>query len=87
MGTWVSKSFRLDPWSYRNLLLKAQALQAKNDREGRHQTVNPSVALRYILRRVRLDGPLPCVRSAQDVEPPRGETVAQRRLRVGTNRS
>lgn len=41
-GTWYHKNYRLDPWSYRNLLRRAKRLG-----------VSPSVALRYTLRRIR----------------------------------
>lgn len=50
MGSWHLTSFRLDPWSYQNLLLK-RAVLAETNTTG--SPVSKAAALRYILRRLR----------------------------------
>lgn len=47
MTTWFRIAVRLDPWSYRNLLRRTERLKKTNPK------ANPSVALRYTLRRIR----------------------------------
>lgn len=48
MSTWRLTSFRLDPWSYQNLLLKQYILQ-----ETANKKLSKASALRYVLRRLR----------------------------------
>lgn len=67
MASWVLKSFRLDPWSYQNLLRKTEWLRARNAAAGGRarangkgaQPVNASVTLRYILRALRFEDGAP----------------------------
>jgi hypothetical protein len=90
MGTWVKKSFWLDPWSYQNLLRKAEWLKQRNEREGGRrrangkgeQPTNPAVALRYILRNLRFDSDLlSATPTPTHQAQPRRESAAQRILR------
>lgn len=47
MGSWHAATYRLDPWSYQNLLLRHAVLQETNPDLSR------AGALRYTLRRLR----------------------------------
>lgn len=85
MKAWKQKTFRLDPWSLVNLERMVLKLQLKNEKQGTRyrkngkgpQPVNASVALRYVLRRLRFDDlPAP-------PKPKPRESVAQRVLREG----
>lgn len=73
MAGWERKTFRLDPWSWRNLLRRAELLRRRGNPKA-----NPSVALRHILRRLRFPDDAP---EAPKPAPTPRLSPAQRRAR------